>query len=528
MNYKKITILVFAFFIISLSAYSQDITIKGKASFQTDFTVPKKSTLIIYPGSNLKMGDNVKIIINGKIIAKGTKEKPIIFEGNNDTIFWQGIKIIGSDAAPNINEYWKWIKDGDKEKETLFLEKIKKGNIFEYCIFKNTATGKPFKRGNRWKATIQAYNTSIRVSYSKFENIFEIGGVLTKKSYEVIDNNIFDDKTMHKAINSTDSVVGILYNNIIKGHRTTNQTCADGIWTRDFVGLIASNTIDAVADDGIDTDNSKIIVLNNNITNACDDGIDIDSKGIAYIIKNNISSIADNGILMSNQSKGILVKNTIKNSPSGLTLRNGANIVANKMEIKNNGKGVLLFHGIPCMLSNEDFNSIKIQLREYEKLHPECDCGIKGVKSAQDAINIFEKYYTHNNDYWIFNQTKFETISQFDKLKKLFKYIDVLNLKYFENKESKLNSFCIALKNSLYMTCSTVKDNKQDIALFHSFKIKIKDTEFTNTEKQKQILDKYENIFSSELINELNADTINLIEINAENIIKKIVRQLPD
>jgi hypothetical protein len=229
---------------------------------------------------------------------------------------------------------------------------------------------------------------------------------------------------------------------------------------------------------------------------------------------------------MSNESNGILVKNTIKNSASGLTLRNGANIVANKMEIENNEKGVLLFQGIPCMLSNKDFNSIKIQLGKLsdEELNPECGCGIKGVKSSQDIINIFEKYYTHNNDYWIFNQTKFETISQFDKIKKIFKYIDILNLEYFENKESKSNPFCVALKNSLYMTGSIIEDNKQDIVLFHNFKIKIEDTKFTNTEKQTQILNKYKNNFSSELINKLNADSINLIEINAENIIKKIIR----
>ena len=39
-----------------------------------------KKKIIIHPGTNFKLSPNVSIVFKNQVIAKGTPEKPIIFE----------------------------------------------------------------------------------------------------------------------------------------------------------------------------------------------------------------------------------------------------------------------------------------------------------------------------------------------------------------------------------------------------------------------------------------------------------------
>ena len=56
---------------------------KGTYHFEQTNEIPKGTTIEIKPGVILKFDKDVSLITNGPIIAKGTKEQPIIFTSSN-------------------------------------------------------------------------------------------------------------------------------------------------------------------------------------------------------------------------------------------------------------------------------------------------------------------------------------------------------------------------------------------------------------------------------------------------------------
>jgi len=254
---RRVMVLVAAAAVLALAALlfaerllqqGYELTFNGEVVLEDDYTVIEPDTLFIAPGTRVRLGNDVRLIVDGRIVARGTAEEPIVFEASQEGGYWRGIKINGLDDPPDIDAYWRWIERGDNEKQREFFEKIDGGNIFEHCIFRNLATKtRKFERVNKWKGSIEAYNTSLRVSHCRFEDVLYFGGVLVQRARVVANDNTFDDETIHKALNGTDSVVGLFSNNTVRGHRKKNQRCADGIWTKQFVGLAADNTIDTVA-----------------------------------------------------------------------------------------------------------------------------------------------------------------------------------------------------------------------------------------------------------------------------------------
>ncbi len=114
----------------------------GVQEILEDFLVPKGTVLIIRPGTHLRMGPNVRIHVEGRIIARGTQEAPIVFSAAKAGTYWRGIEIKASERPPKLNRYWKWLTKGDSKSETVFFDKIRNGNWFEHCVFRNLATAK--------------------------------------------------------------------------------------------------------------------------------------------------------------------------------------------------------------------------------------------------------------------------------------------------------------------------------------------------------------------------------------------------
>jgi len=501
--------------------YKQRI-LEGEVVIAEDFMVAEDEVLTIKPGAKIKFEPAVRVYVEGKIRALGTKENPIIFECNQTEEYWRGIKITGLDDPPDTDKYWNWIEMGDKETEDEFFNRIENGNIFEYCTFRNLATyNQSFERKNKWKGCLEAYNTALRVSHCTFEDVLYYGAVLTQRAYVVANHNLFDDITMHKALNSTDRAVGLFYKNTITGHRTCNARCADGIWTKQFVGLIAKNYVTAVADDGIDTDDSRTVIYKNEVKEVYDDGIDIDNGGLTYIIENTVNGVNENGILISDGSEGILVKNIIENNSFGLALRDGSEVVSEGLQIRDNEHGVIIYQNIPIALTDKDYKDVRNRISAltvdeiYEAEY------IDGVESPDDLIRLIDKYYVRNGDLWMFEKSKFKEIKKLDPLKKTFKLVGVFDLDYISNAEIRLHPLNQAIKNGLYLSSAVVENNTSDVSLFHDYNLKIEGTDFTSKEVGQEILDncKCDENHKCEIIDKLNTSGV---EINARKIIKRI------
>jgi len=497
-------------------------TFKGEIEITEDLIIPEGELLIIEPGTILKISDKVSLLIEGRILANGTKENPVIFEGDKEGTYWRGIKITGLNDPPEGDRFWNWIENGDKATEDEFFGFIDQGHVFEHCIFRNLATdSRSFERKNKWKGSIEAYNTSLRVSNCRFEDILHFGAVLSQRSYVVANDNLFDDITMHKALNSTDRSVGLFFNNTITGHRSCNARCADGIWTKNFVGLIAANTVTDVADDGIDTDNSRVVIFQNNVNGVFDDGIDIDNGGLCYIIDNVIEKVNENGILISDGSEAILIRNNISESPYGLALRDGSEAVSEGLQITDNGHGIIIYQNIPVAISGVDYSRIREEISGLtvdEIFEAEY---IDGTEGPEDLLALLDKYYVQKDDYWMFNKDKFSEIKKLDPLKKTFKIVGTYDLETISNAEIRLHPLAAALKNGLFLSGAQVKNNESDVSLYHDYNLKIESTEFTSEEIAKEINDncKCDENHKCEIIDKINTSGV---EINAKKIIKRI------
>jgi hypothetical protein len=339
-----------------------------------------------------------------------------------------------------------------------------------------------------------------------------------------VDGNQFDSKTLHKAINSTDRVVGVFFNNTIRGHRTENFRCADGIWVKSFVGLIASNLIETVADDGLDLDASRTIVIGNRIVEAHDDGIDVSNEGFAYLIKNQISGITENGVLVSNGSQAFLDGDRITKSFAGLTARDGGWAQGRHLEISDNRTGLLLFQQIPCALTKTDYQKVKSQIQAMPLDEIRKQQELRVVRKAQDDASsaavgdMLDRYYSLKGDRWVLSAEKPETLGELDDLMKVFKLIDIFGTEYVTTPETAAAPLCQALKTRVFLGDSSVTTNQRDVAAFHGYEMELDSTRFSDAGTAREVESKVKR-FSQSLYVEMDT---NALEVNSQRIIQEI------
>ncbi len=155
-------------------------TLKGRLKFSdepflvtSDIKVDSSDTLIIEPGVNIFFKESRRMIVNGVLIAAGTRQKPIVFTSFLSD--WLGISIIDSPDT----------------------------SVFKFCVVRDVfqRSGDPAKNG-----AVEVNNSS-----AVFENCIFIsntarygGGIAVINSSATIKNNIFRD-------NDTDIYGGALY-----------------------------------------------------------------------------------------------------------------------------------------------------------------------------------------------------------------------------------------------------------------------------------------------------------------------------
>jgi hypothetical protein len=454
---------------------SEIILSEGEYIFKDDFYVPEKKTLIIKPGANLKIGRGASIIVEGKIIARGTKEKPITFSSYDD--YWRGIKIIGKQRKLDLDNYKKALK-GKEIENTDFLKSFENSNIFLYCTFKNLATNQVRDVANRKKAVLEVKNSSLVVSHSKFEDIVHMGVIQTENSFLLINHSEFLSEMVMKVIHPINSVA-VIHDNLIEPKRYEYQTWPDGVFVNAGIGIVVNNSFDGLSDDAIDFDGSLAYIFGNSIKKTFDDGIDIDNKTEAYIIDNKIEDISEGGVLVSNQSKAFLFNNNITKTEHGIVLRNGGKVFADNLTIDKSKIGILIYQGIPLILTEEDFQNVKKEVSSISKEEMN-GIGIYEVNSPQDLGDLLEKTYTTYKGYRIINNSVEQSDTYFGLflfLKKTLKLVNSLELggnNYDTFKKLGLdNDFLNKYNNSLYIKNSEIKNVLDDLILKKPYHIKM-------------------------------------------------------
>lgn len=164
---------------------------QGRVRVDGNLRIPEGSRLLIAPGAIIEFtrkdtnGDGIGengILIQGMLIAKGTKEKPIIFrstESNRSMGDWDSVNLMNSDKAENL---------------------------VENCTFEDAYRGLHF------------HYSTVKVSSSRFSNNYR-GIQFQESSVEILDSDFFANKS---AVQGRDSTVQFSGNRLFDNHQGVN------------------------------------------------------------------------------------------------------------------------------------------------------------------------------------------------------------------------------------------------------------------------------------------------------------------
>ena len=240
-----------------------------------DIFVKPGASLTIEPGAVLKFDSTVVFRVEGKLVAKGTPTKPILFSAwkkNPVGAAWEGIEFTNR---------------SDNSSELAFCQ-------VEFA-----------RRG------VSLFSVSTEIHHCKITKNAESGIYCQVSQAKISQNEIQENggDGIHASVLS-----GTILNNEISGNQ------GDGIYLENSKCLVANNQLRQNGDDGIFAKQSNALIRENLILQNVDDGILID--GAAPKILNN--SIARNrfGVFGYNRARPLIVNNTIADNIFGLYGRN--------------------------------------------------------------------------------------------------------------------------------------------------------------------------------------------------------------
>ncbi|MBF0298407.1 MAG: right-handed parallel beta-helix repeat-containing protein [Oligoflexia bacterium] len=357
------------------SINSKPFTLNGSYHINKDLIVPRNRIVELMPGTTLTFNNNTRLIIQGQIIAKGTKDKPITFRSSSDKHFWRGIHIEGNENFQSLAELvhqnfeFDDLADSSKFIPNDFFLKKDQYNIFQYCVFQNIRDKEFYEHKlNNHKAAIEVYNSLVKISNSTFKNIPFIGGIQLKFSFGLIEKNNFHSCGIHKTIHSWNSFTIIKDNSIIQ--ESAAQDCNDGMWIIDSKTAIINNRIIGKGDDAIDFKNSIGILIDNQVEQCKDEGFDIDESSYAVLINNKAQRNYSHGLLVSNNSKVISYQNIFNNNLlNGVQVRNASSFFSYKDKITNNLLGIQCVFDLQKYIDNNRvfYDKFNWYLEYYKK-----------------------------------------------------------------------------------------------------------------------------------------------------------------
>lgn len=134
------------------------VYLNGEALISSDLTVQEGKTLVINPGTTIKLNEDVGIFVEGTIMAKGSAV--------------DSIRFTSSISNPTSSEYWEGI-----QLKTTALD----SSILKYCIIENVTNA------------VNVYNNS-EISNNTVRDVYNYGIRLNESYSRVLDNTISNSR----------------------------------------------------------------------------------------------------------------------------------------------------------------------------------------------------------------------------------------------------------------------------------------------------------------------------------------------
>ncbi|HEX4934400.1 MAG TPA: right-handed parallel beta-helix repeat-containing protein, partial [Gemmatimonadaceae bacterium] len=235
----------------------------GDVRLTQTLVIPAGDTLVIEPGTTIRLAPDQSIVSRGRVLAMGTRERPIRVLPLQDGVPWGTFSLQGHGADSSLF-HWVEVAQGG-------------GAIVE------------------------------RVEYIGMFNIHRADGVVVEHS--TFRDNLRSDDTFH-ALHSRfylrDSFV-------LRGN-------SDAIDLDIATGELVGNVIEDAGGDGIDLMSSTPRIIGNRVRGSGDKGISIGEASTPFVFNNDIAECSI-GIEVKDRSDPILLHNRVVDSKTGFRER---------------------------------------------------------------------------------------------------------------------------------------------------------------------------------------------------------------
>lgn len=318
--------------------YNDDVMLgntvwEGRIEIRGTIRVPEKSRLVIMPGTvvefrkkdtnNDGVGEN-GLMVQGVIIAKGTREKPIIFrsaETQKRMGDWDAVNIMNSDGAQNLIEYCQ-VEDAYRGLHFHFsnvavVNSVIKDNFrgvqFQESVVEMTGT---HIYGN--KSGVQARDSEVFMSGNSFFDNYS-GMVVFRANVTFKGNNIMNN--YREGLKLREAII-VVEENLFDGNRY-------GLMSSDLnYGNISRNVLTRNLEQGLLLKNSdNIEIAENFIQGNGFSGINIQNSRAA-VKGNHISENGDRGIALQSFDVTMDENEILKNEHAAISLGGALNISA--------------------------------------------------------------------------------------------------------------------------------------------------------------------------------------------------------
>jgi hypothetical protein len=145
-------------------AGTHELTLRGTHVFDRTIIVPRGTTLVIEPGSELRFGAGSSMISYGAVRASGTREEPIRFTANRALLKWGSIGVVGNGAG---------------------------GSVFEHTYFEHGRQAKV--NGIDFRGCLSIIGGEVTIRHSSFTQLFGKDAVYVLDGSVNIHDNFFKD-----------------------------------------------------------------------------------------------------------------------------------------------------------------------------------------------------------------------------------------------------------------------------------------------------------------------------------------------
>ncbi|MCC6927918.1 MAG: right-handed parallel beta-helix repeat-containing protein [Gemmatimonadaceae bacterium] len=235
----------------------------GDVRLEQTLVIAAKDTLVIEPGTTIRLAPDQSLVSYGRVLALGTRERPIRVLPLTEGVPWGTFSIQGHGADSSIFQFVEVAQGG--------------GAIVN------------------------------RVEYIGMFNIHRADGVVVEHS--IFRDNLRSDDTFHA-----------LHTRFYLRHSSVIRGNSDAIDLDIASGELIDNTIVDAGGDGIDLMTSTPRIIGNRVSGSGDKGISIGEASTPFVFNNDIFK-CNIGIEVKDRSDPILLHNRVVDNKTGLRER---------------------------------------------------------------------------------------------------------------------------------------------------------------------------------------------------------------